>query len=134
MSGRSIRKKENKHQTNAGQSHRQTEKPVMNKERANENESGKKWREGWGVVIREEARREATGRLRVRVKRDGGKDGWMDEGTEREGNAGEEREEVVVLRSVRMSAFPLSGDGAHRLCMSVTPLIYASLQGRGKGR
>lgn len=42
--------------------------------------------------------------------------------------------EVVVLRSVRMSAFPLSGEGYHRLSVSVTPLVYVSLRGRGKGR
>ena len=44
------------------------------------------------------------------------------------------RGEVVVLRSGRMSAFPLSGEGDHRLSVSVTPLVYASLRGRGKGR
>lgn len=60
------------------------------------------------------------------MKRDGGKDG------EGEGKASA-RGEVVVLRSVRMSAFPLSGEGDHRLSMSVTPLVYASLRGRGKG-
>lgn len=48
-----------------------------------------------------------------------------------------EREQVkvvVVLRSVRMSAFPLPGEWYHRLSMSVTPVVYASLRGRGSGR
>lgn len=44
------------------------------------------------------------------------------------------KEGAVVLRSVWMSAFPLSGEGAHRLSVSVTPLVYASLSRRGKGR
>lgn len=46
---------------------------------------------------------------------------------ERKKRASEKGGEVVVLRSVRMSAFPLSGEGYHRLSMSVTPLVYASL-------
>ena len=69
-----------------------------------------------------EREREARGRLRVRVKRDGREDG---EGEEKSEQA--KRGEVVVLRSGRMSEFPLSGEGDHRLSVSVTPLVYASL-------
>lgn len=58
-------------------------------------------------------------------------EGWRRRG---EKKASKQRGEVVVLRSVRMSAFPLSGEGYHRLSMSVTPLVYSSLRGRGKGR
>ncbi len=53
---------------------------------------------------------------------------------EGEGKVSKQRGEDVVLGSVRMSAFPLSGEGDHRLSMSVTPVVYASLPGRGKGR
>lgn len=50
-------------------------------------------------------------------------------------NGASKKGEVVVLRSVRMSASPhLSGEAAHRLYLSVTVLVYASLWGRGKGR
>lgn len=64
------------------------------------------------------------------MRGDGGKDG------EGEGKKASKQKggEVVVLRSVRMSAFPLSGEGYHRLSVSVTPLVYVSLRGRGKGR
>lgn len=58
-------------------------------------------------------------------------EGRLEQERERE-NERAKRGEVVVLRSVRMSAFPLSGEGYHRLSMSVTPLVYALLGGRGK--
>lgn len=59
----------------------------------------------------------------------------MEEERRRKGSKrGGRGEEVVVLRSARMSAFPLSGEGYHRLAMSVTPLVHARLGGRGKGR
>lgn len=41
-----------------------------------------------------------------------------------------ERGEDVVLRSVWMSAFPVSGEGYHWLSVSVALLVHASLQGR----
>lgn len=58
---------------------------------------------------------------------------WREGWRRREKSEQAKRGEVVVLRSVRMSAFPLSGEGYHRLSVSVTPLVYASLRGRGKG-
>ena len=48
-------------------------------------------------------------------------------------SARERGKKAVVLRSVRMSAFPSSREGACWLSLSVIPLVYAPLGERGKG-
>lgn len=80
------------------------------------------------VVRCEETRKEARERLRVRLERDAGKEG---EGEEK---ASKQRGEVVVLRSVRMSAFPLSGEGGTigALCLSLHSFMPRS-EGEVKG-
>lgn len=70
--------------------------------------------------------REARGWLRVKEKKDEGKDGGGEE-KKRASKGGE----VVVLRSERMSAYPLSGEGGS-LCLSLHSFMPRFEGGKGR--